>query len=79
MIMECPTFHVRMGENKSTYFCLPEVTLEGIPRKLRNVITCWGEGRWVDGAGLEASFSPLYTILWMEEPGRLQSMGSLRV
>ena len=33
----------------------------------------------MDGAGLEASFSPLYTILWMEEPGRLQSMGSLRV
>ena len=79
MIMECPTFHVRMGENKNTYFYLPEVTLEGIPRKLRNVITCWGEGRWVDGAGLEASFSPLYTILWMEEPGRLQSMGLLRV
>lgn len=37
MIMECATFHIRMGENKNTYFYLPEVTLGGIPKKQRNV------------------------------------------
>ena len=28
MIMECATFHVRMGENKNTYFYLLKKTME---------------------------------------------------
>lgn len=40
MVMECATFRVIKGESKNIYFYLPEVTLEGIPKKLRNVITC---------------------------------------
>ena len=51
MTMESATFHVRKGESKKTYFCLPEVTLEGIPKKQcdnllrRGKVGGWGRVR----------------------------------
>ena len=82
------SFRIFFSNNKELIFLLQDRYLRNtrsivflcvVHKAYLRVVTLWGDVKGKEKAMAPHSSTPAWRIPWMEEPGRLQSMGSLRV